>query len=60
MALGYVGMPYSHNLREWVSLQLKLGYNNAKQFYRKVQLFNISYKTLETFKSQYQKRIGME
>lgn len=60
MDLGYVGKPYSQDLRTKASIQLKLGYNNAKQFYRKVQMFNISYETLKDISIQYQKRIGME
>lgn len=60
MALGYVGKPYSQALRQVVSEALRLGHNNAKQFYRKVLMFNISYETLKDYSEQYIKRIGME
>ncbi|HEY8435613.1 MAG TPA: ribonuclease M5 [Haloplasmataceae bacterium] len=59
LALGYVGASYSQALRDKASQVLHLGHNNAKQFYRKVLLFNISYDTLKALRDDLAQRIGM-
>lgn len=51
------GAPNSRMLREYISDRLNLGYNNAKQLYRKLKLFNISKTTLQKLIDEYDARM---
>ncbi|HEY8365271.1 MAG TPA: ribonuclease M5 [Haloplasmataceae bacterium] len=46
MEMKLIGSKDSHKLRNYISDKLHLGCNNAKQFHKKINLFNISKKTL--------------
>ncbi len=45
--LNIVGSDNSKDIRDYLSEKLHLGCNNAKQFYKKIKLFNISLEKLE-------------
>lgn len=60
VSLGLVGMPYSQPLREFISLKLNIGYNNAKQFYNKVQLFNIPLESITELIEEFMNQMGMK
>ena len=51
--LKIVGNQKSNELRDFLSDKLNLGYNNAKQFYKKVKLFNITKEKLESLIDEY-------
>lgn len=51
------GSPNSKALREFISDKLNLGYNNVKQLYRKLKLFNISKTTLLDLIKEYEVRM---
>lgn len=54
--LHLVGNNNSKELREYVSINLNLGYNNAKQLFNKVKMFNISKETLKKLVEDYYKK----
>lgn len=53
MELKLIGNKDSQRLREYISDTLHLGYNNAKQFYKKIKKFNITKGTLEELIKEY-------
>ncbi len=56
--LEIIGCKNSQEIREYLSDVLHLGYNNAKQFYKKIKMFNISKATLIKLINDYKKSNG--
>lgn len=55
--LKLIGHSQSNELREYISEKLHLGYNNAKQFYKKVKIFNLSRETLQKLIDEYYDKV---
>ncbi len=58
--LNLIGKANSQAIRDYLSEHLHLGYNNGKQFYNKVKLFNIKKGTLEKLVREYKKSVVNE
>lgn len=57
-SLGLIGQEDSQALRDYLSQELNIGYNNSKQFYNKVKMFNIPLDTLQALIRQYYEKQG--
>lgn len=55
--LKLIGHSMSNELRDYISEKLHLGYNNAKQFYKKVKIFHIPYEMLEKLINEYYEKV---
>jgi ribonuclease M5 len=51
--LGLIGGSQSNLLRNFISQELNIGHNNAKQFHNKVKVFNLSLDTLKALIKKY-------
>lgn len=54
--LKLVGCKNSNELRDYLSDKLHLGNNNAKQFCKKIKMFNISLETIKDLSKEYENR----
>jgi len=57
--LGLIGGNNSVVLRDYLSDTLHLGYNNAKQFYKKLKMFNISLETIKNLIDEYERTVNV-
>lgn len=55
--LKIIGSKNSQAIRDYLSDTLHLGYNNAKQFYKKIKMFNISKQTIIKLIDEYMEKI---
>ncbi len=54
--LKLIGCKNSNEIRDFISEKLHLGNNNAKQFIKKIKMFNISLETIKQLSEEYEKK----